>query len=410
MKLLMATHYFDSHNGGIEIVAARLARELARRGVSLTWIASDATNPPEPEAGCGRCLAIPAANFTERHLGFPLPLPGPRGLSAIRRSVREADAVLLHDSLYPTNVAARVFAWWHAKPVVIVQHIGMVPYSNPVLRFLMAAANLTITKPMLASAHQVVFISEITQRHFSGLRFARQPILLFNGVDTTVFYPAEASFDRASVRARHGLPGDTAVALFVGRFVEKKGLRIIERVARLRPDISFVLAGWGAIDPLRWGLPNVHVLAGLTGAALADVYRASDLLLLPSTGEGLPLVVQEALACGLPVICGAETATADAAARGLFDGVDIDERELDATARRFADRLACYTDVANDIDVVSDGHGHPRKAGPAERHAFARDRYSWARAGQTYLDILIKLTGASPQRADPTGISEARRT
>ena len=47
MKLLMATHFFESHRGGIEIVAGRLAREFARTGIEVTWLATDASPPPD---------------------------------------------------------------------------------------------------------------------------------------------------------------------------------------------------------------------------------------------------------------------------------------------------------------------------------------------------------------------------
>ena len=138
MRVLMGSAYFESHRGGIEIVAGRLARELQRRGAQVTWFATDASPPPERNSGCGASLSIGAWNVTERRLGFPLPLPGPRGIATIWREVGVADAVLLHDSLYPTNIVAMLAARWHGKPVVLTQHIAAVPYSNPVLRGIMA--------------------------------------------------------------------------------------------------------------------------------------------------------------------------------------------------------------------------------------------------------------------------------
>ena len=47
MKLLTVTHYFESHRGGIEIVAGQLAREFARSGMEVTWLATDATAAPD---------------------------------------------------------------------------------------------------------------------------------------------------------------------------------------------------------------------------------------------------------------------------------------------------------------------------------------------------------------------------
>lgn len=384
MKMLMATHYFDSHRGGIEIVAARLAGELHRRGVDVTWLATNATPPPGAGSGCGNYRPIPAWNIAERRLGIPLPLPGPAGASTIWHEVKASDVVLLHDSLYPTNILAMLAARWHGKPVVIVQHIASVPYGNPVLRGLMRAANALITRPMLAAAAQVVFISETTARHFATVGFRAPPKMICNGVDTCIFHPPAIGFDKAGVRKSLGLPASQPVALFVGRFVEKKGLHIIERLARRRPDLTFALAGWGPIDPAAWRLPNVHVLSGLNGASLVPLYQASDLLILPSTGEGLPLVLQEALACGLPVICGKETAAADPAARDLVDGVEIEAVDHDKTAAAFAER----------IERLLAGNG-PTPPDANVRFGYVKGRYSWRQAASAYLDILCRLAKGS---------------
>lgn len=382
IRLAMATHYFESHRGGVEIVAGQLAREFERLGAAITWLATDATAAPPQAAGCGRAVALRGSNVAERRLGVPYPLPLPSALRSIWREVAQADALLLHDSLYLTNVAALIAARLLGKPVVIVQHIGAVPYRNLALRTLMSLANRWIARPMLARADQVVFISETTARYFSGVRFRRPAELIFNGVDTSIYRPLGDQAERRETRHRLGIPREATVVLFVGRFVEKKGLHILEGLARAAPDMTFAFAGWGPLDPARWGLPNVVVFRDLTGASLASLYRASDILLLPSLGEGLPLVVQEALACGLPVICGAETSRADPECADLLDGIDVGAADIDAT-------------VASVRATIQRRLGSVPPTGCAQqRFYYVSRRYDWSRAAAEYLKIVERCIRA----------------
>jgi glycosyltransferase involved in cell wall biosynthesis len=375
----MGSAYFESHRGGIEIVAGRLARELQRCGAEVTWFAADASPPPERSSGSGTSVSIGAWNVTERRLGLPLPLPGPRGVATIWREVEAADAVLLHDSLYPTNILAMLAARWYGKPVLLAQHIAAVPYSNPVLRGIMGAANAMVARPMLVTADQVVFISAAVAARFSRVPFKTAPRIIFNGVDTNVFRLPPPGFDKAGARLAMGLPVDRPVVLFVGRFVEKKGLHLIEQLARQRPDLTFALAGWGPIDPADWRLANVHVLSSLQGPSLAPLYQSSDAFVLPSVGEGLPLVLQEALACGLPVICGQETAAADPLAGELIEGVAIEGADPDTATVALAERID---------QVLAENARAQDEAASRARHGYVLSRYSWPEAAGAYLSIL----------------------
>jgi alpha-maltose-1-phosphate synthase len=378
MQLLMVSAYFDSHRGGIEIVAGQLVREFCRAGHGVAWLASDATAAPSQPSVCDRPVPVRAYNATERVFGIPFPIPGPAALATIRREVQHADVVLLHDTLYPLNIAAFLFARWSRKPVVVTQHIAAVPYRNPLLRGLMRVMNRVVTRPILAAANQVVFISEATARAFADVNFRRPPRLIFNGVDTAIFHPAISIAERTAARRHFGLPLDRPVALFVGRFVEKKGLNILELAARMEPDTIWIFAGWGSLDPRTWGLPNVHVFSGLSEASLAPLYRASDAFVLPSIGEGFPLVLQEALASGLPAICGAETACADEKITSLLHAVTIDDCDPGKTAAQLVQTVRAAV-----------GDDAPERAD----HRFRQIRtwYNWRHAAKLHLDLIDEV-------------------
>jgi glycosyltransferase involved in cell wall biosynthesis len=374
----MITHYFESHRGGIELVAGNLFRGIARRQCEITWAASEVNAPPA-QIQSGRALPLKTWNGVERRLGVPFPVPSLAAFWTLRSAVSWADVVLLHDCLYLSNLAAFLFARLRGVPVMIVQHIGMVPYDNFLLRSLMKLANVIFTRPMLRRAEQVVFISQITQRYFHDVRFSKEPVLLFNGVDTGIFFPAADESGKAVLRERLDLPSERRVVLFVGRFVEKKGIPLLGIMARRAPEILWAFAGEGPLNPHEWGLANVKVYSHLRQDMLADLYRASDVLVLPSTGEGFPLVVQEALACGLPVICSAETVTADDALAAFVRGVPLSAGEPELAAADFLNALYEILTMPQSREIRD------------QRFHFVLNRYSWSRVAEMYYKFTSEL-------------------
>ena len=381
--ILMVSHYFEGHRGGIEIVAGRLARELARLGLGVTWAATGDAGAPVPEVAA---VPLRAWNVSERRLGIPFPLLSPGAIRRLWAACSRADAVIVHDSLYLTSVFALVAARLRRIPVMVIQHIGAVEYRNPVLRTIMRAANRLVAHPVLRSADQVVFISETTRAHFSLPATVRAETI-FNGVDESIFHPAASPAEGNDARDALGIPRDAKVALFVGRFVEKKGLHWLRRLAEAHPELLWVFAGWGPIDPESWGMANVRVFRDLAGERLADLYRASDLFVLPSKGEGFPLVVQEALASGVPVVCGEETAAADPSATALLSGVPLRAQDEDATVRALSEVIVRKLAEAPDRDRLQ---------------RFARERYSWRAAARRYLDLLQPMIASRSSSFRPT--------
>lgn len=374
LSVVLVTHYFPAHRGGVERVAGQLAQRLAAAGVArVDWHASDCDPAPPPAPGV-RPVPASSWNVTERRLGFPWPLWSPAALWRLARACRAADLVHIHDCLYLPNLVAFAAA---RRAVLVTQHVGEVPYRNPLLGWLHRAANRVLGSWVLGGADQVVFESETVRRYFRGfVRFRAEPLLVENGVDTEVFSPVGAG-ERRELRRRLGVPAEGPLLLFIGRFVEKKGLAVLEQLTARLPRAHWVFAGWGPLDPGAWQRPNVTVLRQVGSGELPALYRAADLLVLPSAGEGMPLSIQEAMACGTPALVGAETAAGCPEAGELLPREAVGSAD---TVERWVARLEEILARPEALESM-----RPRVA------AFARQQWSWEQCVGRYRAVFSEL-------------------
>lgn len=375
LRIALVTHYFESHRGGVESVAGQLAARLGATGAfSIEWVSSDVTPPPSEVPGVTG-VAVRAWNGLERR-GFPWPVWGPRGLSRLRRAIAGADIVHIHDFIYFPNIAAFVFARLAQKPVVITQHIGQVPFPNPLLSTTVRLLNRSIGRWMLGGADQVVFVSDAVRRYFAAfVRFRREAMHVANGVNTGMFSLVDAA-TRQHIRRSLGVAAADRVVLYVGRFVDKKGVPLLGTLARALPQYQWWFAGWGAAvssaHPATWQLPRVRVFGDRSAATLAELYVGADLLVLASLSEGFPLVVQEAFACGTPVLVAERIADGAPAARGYLRMASIDGDDVVDT---------WTAAIARTLDENED------RARSESLAQFARNEWSWPATVARYESI-----------------------
>jgi glycosyltransferase involved in cell wall biosynthesis len=94
--------------------------------------------------------------------------------------------------------------------------------------------------------------------------------------------------------------------LFAGQCSVRKGTPLLldAWLAAGLADAGLLLAGsWGLAEAKKRQLPaNCDWLGPLSQERLRAVYRDTDVFVLPTNFEGSPLVIGEALACGLPVL------------------------------------------------------------------------------------------------------------
>lgn len=133
------------------------------------------------------------------------------------------------------------------------------------------------------------------------------------GVDVKRFEKAEGD-----IRKEFGIPKDQAVILYSGLIVPRKGIDVIIKTAdKLRnKNIKFLLVGNGPYRKKyekmakKYKLQNKIIFTGWR-KDIAKFYKSADIFFLPSRGEGLPGVVMEAMAAGLPVVSSRIPCTTD---------------------------------------------------------------------------------------------------
>jgi glycosyltransferase involved in cell wall biosynthesis len=380
MNLLVVTHFYPSHGGGIEAVAGQLVRHLLALDPSLRieWCAGrgDALPPAHPRM---RARPLRVWNGIEKALGIPIPWPSLSALGHLWRAVHRADAVHFHDLAYPAHLVLALFCHLQGKPYLVTQHIGLVPFENPAFRAVLAGVNRFLGRAVLNRASHVIFISEEVRRYFGALgigRDSKHVLTIPNGVDSQLFFAQDASARqqlRAELAQTLELDSSVPLVLFVGRFVEKKGVLFLAHLSKRFPHVGWIFAGHGPLDPETHLGSNGRVLRGLWGAPIARLYNAADLLVLPSRGEGFPLVVQEALACGTPVLV--ESAI-QAASPVIGPWANFESLGSDDDASRWENRLR----------QILDG-GSESPATRTARAEFAAKEWSWERCAQDYLSL-----------------------
>jgi glycosyltransferase involved in cell wall biosynthesis len=383
-RLLLASPYYPAHGGGVELVAGHLASGLAKEGFEIAWVASDCDTPPGDAAL--ECIPMRSINAVERRTGLPVPLWTFGALRRARDELRRCDALVMHECLYVPNLVLAQMARSLGKPLVLVQHAGDVPFRSRWLRLAVRTANRLAGRFVQRRAARVVFISDVVREFYRAAApsLLKDAQLVANGVALDMFRPLPADA-RMSKRAELGLPLDQPVLLFVGRFLEKKGIGLVERMARERPAWTWLFVGSGPVAPESWDLPQVRVVGRIPQQELSDWYAASDLLVLPSYGEGFPLVVQEAMACGLPAAIPAETARALPGVAAQVFAQEVGE-DAQATCRKWLATL----------DRAMAGEAAARREDVAR---FAQEQWSWERCVREHRKIIEDALRGAGARA-----------
>jgi glycosyltransferase involved in cell wall biosynthesis len=279
--------------GGADKQLLSAAQEMRSRGHEVLIVSLTTLGPMGLEA---RTLGIPTES-----LEMPRGVPDPRGLLRLARLVRTWKPDVLHSHMIHANLMARVLRLFVPLPAM-VSTIHNIYEGGPLW---MAAYRLTN-----GLADHMTIVSQAAADRFIAESIVPSRLLrvIPNGVDTERFRNLAAS--REAVRRSMGLDREF-LWLAVARFDLAKDhhnmLRGFARVRERYPQAVLLLAGHG---PLQAETEALAKALGLGSGVrflgvrndVPELMSAVDGYVMSSAWEGMPIVLLEAAAAGLPVV------------------------------------------------------------------------------------------------------------
>jgi len=325
-------------------------------------------------------------------------------LSVLSADLRMADAAagaaVVHSHTWYTGMAGHISALLHGIPHVLTAH-SLEPLRPWKAEQLGGGyrVSLWVERTAIQAADAVIAVSNGMRTDVLAAYPALDPgrvHVIKNGVDTGVWYPAEAGGEESALDEL-GVDRSRPIVAFVGRITRQKGVpHLIAAAHRFDPAVQLVLCA---------GAPDTPEIAAEVSAAVSDlseqrsgvfwvrdflpiheireILSAATAFVCPSVYEPLGIVNLEAMACGTAVIASDVGGIPEVVSDGVTGTlVHYDPADIAGFEARLADAVNA---------MVAD----PQQAatyGAAGRQRCI-DEFSWARIAEQTLEIYRAVSG-----------------
>ncbi len=313
--LIVGTGLFEippSRGGGVETHMYNIGRLLADRGKDVHIVGSRGAGN---QSGIVYHQVIPVkASFGSGFYGWLRNFFVGSAITILSviliRDRRSFHVVHLHDAVSGTFILVFRKLLFDQSRIVFTRHGYQINSNtiryNGLKREVMLLAS-ALVRYVMQHADRVIVFSETQYREVLALDGVRKDQLRIVRQSLGIGSKQLSEGFVSKTLGRYRLP--ERYCLFVGRLGGIKGVKTL-LYALQGTEIRCVIVGGGSLE--KWTnlakKLNLSVEATFAGVIpnsdeLRAIYQSAEFFILPTLGEGFPIVVLEAMACGLPVVC-----------------------------------------------------------------------------------------------------------
>jgi len=304
MKVLMFTYYFPPEYSGSAIQALNLAKALKHKGIYIEFLTVNNKTSGYNLSSDFRVLNIKTVNGGLHNIQLFVGM-----LKLLCKYKKCFDIVHSHGAYFCNSFIGPLCRLFGKKSIVKVS------LSNNDLYGLGEGRRGRFHKWFLSMVDRYVSISsEITEElKYKGFPLERIREIP-NGVDIYRFYPSTPE-EKTFLRKKMGLPAEGPMILYVGGISERKNIKWFvqqwDLLSKEYPGFVLILGPVSREDRSRVLYEMVKAYEKKLNGRLfvrsftqeiEQYYRMSDIFVLPSKNEGMPNVLLEAMASGLPCV------------------------------------------------------------------------------------------------------------
>lgn len=293
MKICIINLEYFENCGGAGIVTKNLGQALSSLGheVHIVRVTKDKSNQTITNNGI-HCHTLSSKKGIKNRLRY---------FVEIYSTIKKIDPDILHaQDLYPTFFCY-IYKLYHKTPYCVCYHCDPKLYATDIISKLALVLGRYFLPVQKANA-----IISVARHLNTDIKehYKRNAIFIPNGANITQFTPNQQKIDNRST---------CPTIICVSRMIHDKGLEdaivSFKQIVSSYPNARMLLVGDGELrDVLKalsvsLSLENNIIFTGFVpNSQIINYYHQADLFLLPSWNEGFPIVLFEAMGCGLPII------------------------------------------------------------------------------------------------------------
>ncbi len=302
MNILFFAAQYIPTVGGVERYTNNLAKELCKRGHSVTVVTSSLAGLKHSETTIEGINIVRLPSFSLMNGRFPVIKPNKDFFRLTKKVLEQKfDIAVINTKLYPLSIYASFKAKQHGIFQIEIEHGTAHLVSNKGL----------IEKLFNAVEHTFCALLKINCKDFYGVSKACAGWLshfgitakgeLYNAVNPSEIL-ATAKQSEINFKQQLNLSDDTPVISYAGRLIPDKGVLVmkqaLKKIRQTVPNAVMVLAGDGECRQQLSGLEaeGLYLVGELRYPDSLALIEQSDIFLMPTRSEGFSCTVLEAAA------------------------------------------------------------------------------------------------------------------